>query len=196
MLLSPPIRLLAIAPGTRTLGVAVLEGGSLIYYGVKNLPKTTLPNRLVQHGKAMVKNLLERFSPEVLVMEVPVRYLTDSPRRPIPARQNIRTRYPTALRSHHLVPFIRAIQKQARKQRISLASYTPQAILAFFASEGVRTKEDLAAAIARRYAELHHYLPRSRKRWEGRESYWMPMFVACALALVHADTRAARGKAV
>ncbi len=44
------VRILAIDPGIRGMGFAVFEGDSLVRYGVKNLGKQKLPERILTKG--------------------------------------------------------------------------------------------------------------------------------------------------
>src|SRR4051794_26848050 len=66
--------ILAIAPGTRELGVAVFGGGSLLrHYGVKNIdPKV---KKLIGAPKAavrMIERMINQYQPDVLVIRQPL----------------------------------------------------------------------------------------------------------------------------
>lgn len=65
---SKPTRILAIDPGIRGMGFALFEGDDLIRYGVKNLGKQKLPEKILTKGKDAVHDLIQRFSPRVLVL--------------------------------------------------------------------------------------------------------------------------------
>lgn len=63
-----PVRILAIDPGIRGMGYAVFEGENLIRYGVKNLGKQKLPEKILAKGEQAILDLIQRFNPKVLVL--------------------------------------------------------------------------------------------------------------------------------
>jgi RNase H-fold protein (predicted Holliday junction resolvase) len=50
---------LAIDPGTKYMGVALLENGSLIYSGVKVIKNSTSPHEILQTGRKIIFRLIK-----------------------------------------------------------------------------------------------------------------------------------------
>src|SRR5438128_2576814 len=61
--------ILAIDPGTRYMGVAVLEGHRLIYHGVKTMLNRTSPEQILREGKKAVDRLIRDFTPDLFAIE-------------------------------------------------------------------------------------------------------------------------------
>ena len=61
--------ILAIDPGTRAMGVAVVENGDLIYHGVRTIPKQPSPRDTLDRGRKAVLRLIRDFRPNVLALE-------------------------------------------------------------------------------------------------------------------------------
>ena len=60
---------LAIDPGTRYLGLAVLDGGALIHHGVKTISVELSPHDRLVAGRTIVVRLIRDFRPSVLAVE-------------------------------------------------------------------------------------------------------------------------------
>jgi RNase H-fold protein (predicted Holliday junction resolvase) len=50
---------LAIDPGTKYMGVALLENGSLIYSGVKVIKNSKSPHEILQTGRKIIFRLIK-----------------------------------------------------------------------------------------------------------------------------------------
>ena len=110
-----------------------------------------------------LEELLDRYSPEVLVLEE--------------ARS-------VANRSDRIARLYKAIAALCQGRGIDLAVYQLGQIKACFAHIGARTRQEIAEATARQLPMLDHRLPKPRKQWQS-ESRRMPLFCAAALALTH-----------
>ncbi len=53
----PPRRILAVDPGLQYLGVAVLEGEELIWYGVKTFPDRDMRPQIRQYLTSILQHL-------------------------------------------------------------------------------------------------------------------------------------------
>ena len=62
-------KILAIDPDTRHMGVAFLEEGRLIYYGVKVVKKKKSPHETLKEGRKIILRLIKDFKPDALVFE-------------------------------------------------------------------------------------------------------------------------------
>ena len=160
-----PVKILAIDPGTRHLGVAVLEGSDLIYATVKNVkdqPKT--PKDKVCKIEKIIARLIATYRPDILAIE---KTLT------------------VQLKSSPLItPLTRAIKKQARSKKLKVLEYAPKVVRQFICQDGKATKMKAAEIIVNKfYPWLRPYLEKDlrKKWWEGK--YWLSMFNAVGLAL-------------
>ena len=60
----PRKRILAIDPGTRYIGYALLERGKPVYYGVKVIKGgNNLPHQRLREAKSIVLDLIQDFGP-------------------------------------------------------------------------------------------------------------------------------------
>jgi Holliday junction resolvasome RuvABC endonuclease subunit len=162
-----PVKILAIDPGTRHLGVAVLEGSDLIYATVKNVkdqPKT--PKNKICKIEKIIARLIAIYRPDILAIE---KTLT------------------VQLKSSPLItPLTRAIIKQAKSKKLTVCEYVPNAVRKFICHDGKATRLKTATTITEKYYPwLKPYLEKDLKKrwWEGNSRYWEQMFGAIALAL-------------
>ena len=100
-----PVRILAIDPGIRGMGFAMFEGENLIRYGVKNLGKQKFPEKILTKGKDAIVDLIQRFSPGVLVLG--------------------KITHPTNKKNPVLRKLVSHIRRTARKRRIKIYEYEP-----------------------------------------------------------------------
>lgn len=110
-----------------------------------------------------LEKLLDRFTPETLVLEE--------------AKS-------VANRSDRIARLYKAIIALCQGRSIDVAVYRFGDIKACFASIGAQSRQEIAEAVARQIPALDHRVPKPRKPWES-ESRRMPMFCAAALALTH-----------
>jgi Holliday junction resolvasome RuvABC endonuclease subunit len=120
---------------------------------------------------ARVEHLLERLTPETLVLEE-----FDGTR---------------SSRSGRIRRLCQAIVALARDRSIDVAIYTRTDIAACFRSVGARTRDEIAHAVARHVQHLRHRLPPKRRDWQS-EHPRMALFCAAALVLTHYHLGAAR----
>lgn len=159
-----PQTILAVDPGLRDLGFAVIRGKLLLDAGVRTFRYTPRPQR---HAAALraVHELLRRHSPDVLVLEAP-------PRSSLP---NFR-----ALRR-----FTQSVGRLARAADVPCVAYPVQEVRKAILGNGWASKRDVAVTLAARYPALRIYVKQNRV-W--KERYFQNLFDALALA-VHHQTR-------
>ena len=158
-------RILAIDPGTREIGIAVLEDTDLIYYGVKSLRNGKLRQRVLNEGKDITKRLIEDFEPDALAIE--------------------KTTYPRSKRSKVLREFSRAVKTIARARKVKVLEYVPREARKFICANGKPTKSNAAKTIASYYPELTRYLGDDSFRMREKKRYWMNMFDAVTLGIAY-----------
>lgn len=153
--------ILAIDPGLRELGFAVLRGSRLVArdaISLRQVPKT----RRLDEAKKHVRGWLTTHQPSVVVVE---------------------KTYP------HPVPWLsqlhqisRSARNLATRRHADFATYSPQAVRATVAGNGKAKKPEVAIAVAHHFPQLRFLLTQDRK-W--KERLWLNMFDAVALALHH-----------
>ncbi len=160
-----PQTILALDPGLRELGYAVLRGPRLIAGGV--LPLRFLPRKSRRrYARTAVENWLRAHRPRVIVVERTYRHPVGS--------------------LHDLHLLTRAVERMARARRIAFATYALQTVRKAIVGDGWATKRQAAEVIAARFPALRLYLTQD-KRW--KERYWQNYFDAIALALHHRALR-------
>src|ERR1041384_4687064 len=63
------MKILAIDPGTREMGVAVLDGQQLVYYGVKTIRRQPSPAEVLHRIQEITASLIVRYRPNILAIE-------------------------------------------------------------------------------------------------------------------------------
>jgi Holliday junction resolvasome RuvABC endonuclease subunit len=152
--------ILAIDPGTRELGFAVLEGENLIYYGVKTVTNRKAPNLVLETVNSFIKSLIEKYQPSILAIE-----------KMFIAQKN----------SALLFVVAEQIKAIARENKILIWEQAPLAIRKRLCQKGRATKREAAKIVADRYPELLRYYNRTRF-WELE--YYANLFDAVAVGLV------------
>ena len=159
-----PRRTLAIDPGVREMGYAILEANDLLYFGVHTLRHRISTHRLLAEGQRVVTDLITRFDPHLCV---------------IGKRGDAR-----AKRSTRLPGVVEAIQRCAQQHRVRFAAYAPTTVKKTITGNGAATKREVAETLVRWYPYLVKYL---RTDLRTREHYWEHMFAAVALGLTGSE---------
>ena len=157
--LHPPQRIIAIAPSTRGFGFAVLEGEArLVDWGVKSAKG----DKNI-HSLEKVEALILQYQPAVMALE------DASP--------------DNSWRSARIQALNRELIALAGRRDLRVKVYPRERVRQALLSDGAGTKQDIAEALAKRFAaELGARLPPKRKAWKS-ESYQMGIFDAVALAV-------------
>lgn len=153
--------ILAVDPGLRDLGFAVLKGKRLVTSGVLPLRSVAKRNRLGRTREALL-TWIRAYRPRTLVLE-------NVPRRPLD-------------RIAGLPALGRQLRRVAAQRKLRLADYSARTVRRTVVGDGWAGKRQVAAAITSRFPELRVLLTHDRK-W--KEAYWQNMFDAVALALHH-----------
>ncbi len=153
-------KILAIDPGTREMGVAVLESGHLRYCGVETFRKLPSREERLKQSRAAVARLISDFQPTLLAVE----------------KAFIGKSRCAAL----LNVLSDAIVAIGRRNGITVVSLAANTVKKVVAGNGWATKEEVAQAVTRQFPKLMAFLPPDRN-WKRR--YRLNMFDAVALAL-------------
>jgi Holliday junction resolvasome RuvABC endonuclease subunit len=154
-----PKRILAIDPGMRHLGYAIVENEALIRYGVKTFPGLKSLPDVRDEIKPYLAKLVSDYAPQVLAVEEPF--------------------YAQSCLSENLRNLTEEIKDWGRWRGLAVHSYLPTAPKAFFCMDK-RTKQSVAEAMVELYPFLGRYL--TYLPWRRR--YWMHVFDAVGLALL------------
>lgn len=162
-------KVLAIKPGSRYLGVAVLEGPELLYWKVKGIKqkrsqkKMTRARRL-KRAEEIVASLIDRHQPDVLAVEQPF--------------------FASSIKSSFLNDLTGRIEALRRKRKLKVRSYLPIQTRRFLCGNGRVTKMEVERIIAtERYPWLFRYYQKDLWKHWWEEKYYYRMFDAVALAL-------------
>lgn len=153
--------ILAIDPGTREFGYAVLTGHRLLAHGAISLRAHVRRHRL-EAIRRRIRSLAATHAPGTIVVEKTYRH-------PVPWLDL-------------LDGITRCARAIARRRRLRFATYAPQAVRQTVVGNGRASKIEASHAVAHRFPQLRLYLSQDR-RW--KERLWRNMFDAVALALHH-----------
>ena len=156
-----PETILALDPGLRELGYAVLTGRRLAASGVLNLRELRHPLRL-QAARGHVERWAAAHKPTAIVVEKTYPH-------PLPWLDDL----------HSLT---RGVRRIASRRHAVFAAYAPQTVRKGLVGSGWARKPEVAVAVAHRFPQLRVHLTQDR-RW--KERYWQNMFDAVALAIHH-----------
>lgn len=154
-----PTKILAIDPGTREIGVAVLEGEALVYYGVKTIRNRKRPQQVLREAARIINRLIEDYKPSVLAIE-----------KMFLIQKN----------ASLLIVVADEIKATVQAAGLAIYEYAPTAVRKQICQTGKATKRAVAGIIAGRYLELARYL-KGKSKWE--ELYYANMFDAIAVGL-------------
>ncbi len=156
-----PRTVLALDPGLRELGFAVLTGQKLVASGVRPLFLTPPQGRIAE-GRRLLKGWLSAYQPDSLVVERTYHHPTGT--------------FDTVHR------FAVAMLKAAGRRGYATATYPPQTVRKAIVGNGNAEKREAAKVLAAKFPALRMYLSSDRK-WKTR--YFLNAFDAVALAVFH-----------
>lgn len=157
-------RILAIDPGTRNIGYAVLESGSLKYCGVKSIPRTVDSEDILKEGRMIISSLIEDFRPQVLVVE--------------------RTYFGNNSGSRTLNQFFRVIKSTGERRELEVMSLPVNTVRKSVCGNGWANKERVVRYLVKIFPQLRPYAKSDR---EWKRDYHQNMFDAVALGSAARD---------
>ncbi|MBX3177720.1 MAG: crossover junction endodeoxyribonuclease RuvC [Candidatus Hydrogenedentes bacterium] len=155
-------RILALDPGTRKTGYALLQDGKLLYHGVKVFAKDRPPRENLREAREAVLGLITTLKPNVLAVERAV----FSKRTPRTVLLNL---------------YYRQILYLGRRANLKILAYAPSTVKKSVTGYGWATKQQVAQMVVYRYPELKAYLLRDRG-WKSL--HHSNMFDAVAVGLL------------
>ena len=154
-------KILAIDPGTKYMGVALLENGTLIHCGVKVIRNRRSPHETLWACRKIILRLIRDFRPQILVVE--------------------KTFFAKSKNTALLNVLVDEIRNMGRRKRLQVLSFAPSTVKKKICGNGRAGKEEVAKVIVSKYPELKVFLTQDRK-W--KERYHQNMFDAVALGMM------------
>ncbi|MCG3198816.1 MAG: crossover junction endodeoxyribonuclease RuvC [Candidatus Omnitrophica bacterium] len=161
-----PKRILAIDPGTREMGVAVLEGKDLLYHGVHVFLHRQSPHAILKEGRTVILRMIRDFDPNVLVVE--------------------KTFFANNRNAALVNVLADEIQALGRRKGLRVLSFAPSTVKKRITGNGHASKSEVAAVLVARYPQLKGYTV-ERPKW--KQKFHANMFDALALAVVARQAR-------
>jgi len=157
--------ILALDPGLRELGFAILAGKKLVTSGVRPLFLTP-SGRRVPEARRLLKQWLKAYKPRTVILERTYAHPTGT--------------------FHSVHQLARALLKTAWRRGFQTATYPPQTVRKAIVGNGNAEKLEIAKVLSARYPALRMYVPSDRK-WKTR--YFQNAFDALALAVYHQENQ-------
>lgn len=158
-------RILAIDPGTRSMGVAFLVGKELIRADVENVREPGMKSEdTVRKAGDVVRRWITLYRPTIIAIEEP--YFAQS------------------RRSGGLRRVTAAIVRLAAHKMLTVRRYPPTTVRRFVCRDGRPTRLAVARVIATdHFPWLHRFYEKEAKKSWWRKRYWTSMFDAIAVGL-------------
>ncbi len=154
-------KILAVDPGTKYMGVALLENGSIIHCGVKVIRNRRSPHEILRACRKIILRLINDFNPQVLVVE--------------------KTFFAQNRNTALLNVLVDEIRNIGRRKGLQVLGFAPSTMKKAICGNGRATKEEVARVVVSRFPELKVFLTQDRK-W--KERYHQNMFDAVALGVM------------
>lgn len=154
-------KILAIDPGTKYMGVALLENAALIDCGVKVIRHRRSPHETLWACRKIILRLINDFRPQVLVVE--------------------KTFFVKNRNTALLNVLVDEIRNIGRRKGLQVLSFAPSTMKKIICGNGRASKEEVARVVVSKYPELKVFLTQDRK-W--KERYHQNMFDAVALGIM------------
>lgn len=160
--------ILGIDPGTKEMGLVVLRGRELRYFGVHTLRNGTRPHDVIGQARRIVLAAVEKHQPEVVAIEQPF---------------NLPTK-----RSHLLNVIDDELRARSEELGLEIVALSPEEIRRRVTRNPRATKIDVAEYLARAgFDQLKTLIPKRPARaalgLRPRDKYWLHMFDALAIAV-------------
>jgi len=160
--------ILGIDPGTKEMGLAVLRGRELRYFGVRTLRNGTRPYDVIGQARRIVLAEIARHQPDVVAIEEPLMLPTK--------------------RAAVLSVIAQELRGRAEELGLEVVELSPAAIRERVTGNPRATKIDVAEALVRGgFDQLRDLIPQRPKRaalgLRPKDKYWLHMFDALALAV-------------
>ena len=151
-----PLKIIGINPGTRYLGIAVLDGPELLDWRIKVL-EGKWSNKKIKKTIEIVSDFIERYEPNALA---------------------IKKLHPSR-RSENLLRLVNKVKEYSKRNKLKVYQYSIKKIEKYFIEGKKLNRRNLIEAMAKLYPVLHHDLDKERSH---KNPYYSRIFEAVALA--------------
>src|SRR5262245_26251892 len=160
--------IIGIDPGTKEMGLVVLRGHELKYFGVRTLPNGKRHHEAIGLAKRIVLGMIEKYRPELVAIEAPL---------------NLPTK-----RAHLLNVIADELRDRAEEVGIVVAELPPDSIRQRLTGNARATKIEVAEhLVANGFSQLRQFVPKRPARpalgLRPRDKYWLHMFDALGIAV-------------
>jgi|PersoiStandDraft_1058852.scaffolds.fasta_scaffold18627_3 Holliday junction resolvasome RuvABC endonuclease subunit len=161
-----PFRILAIDPGIREMGIAVLDDEKLIHHGVLCLRDRRAPKDIRTYDRDLLRTIIVDYHPDLVALE--------------------RTMIGNSGNSATLNRVSAYIRRLCRRQGVPIRVLAASTVKKHLTGSGQASKTAVARAVARRYPELRVYL-RQKVKWKTR--FQANRFDAVGLGIVASERK-------
>jgi len=160
--------ILGIDPGTKEMGLVVLRGRELRYFGVHTLRNGTRPYDVIGQARRIVLATIEKHQPQVVAIEEPF---------------NLQTK-----RSNLMNVIADELRGRAEELGLEVVELSPVAVRERVTGNERATKIEVAEHLARNgFEQLQQLIPKRPARaalgLRPGDKYWLHMFDALGLAV-------------
>jgi len=157
--------ILAIRPGVREMGIAVLDRGEFLDYTVKSFRKSkvlkTMPiKKRLEQTLSVLPRFVHRYEPKIMAVEAP------------------------SIQRQKLSAYLRAVlphlQKFAQAQGLEYYECSPHEIRKSMCGQCNATRNELTEKLCEDYKEFRKF---AQKRSIWQTDYWNSLFCAAGIAL-------------
>lgn len=163
-----PRTILGIDPGTREMGLALIHGNELLFFGVRTLRNGKRPYEVVGQARKIVLDTIGKYQPDTVAIEQPFNLATT--------------------RSHVLNVIADELRERADEIGLKVVWLSPEAVRERVVGNAHATKIDIAhKLVASGFDQLQGLIPKRPMRaalgLQAKDKYWLHMFDALALAV-------------
>lgn len=160
--------ILGIDPGTKEMGLAVLRGKDLRFFGVRTLRNGTRPYDVIGQARRIVLAAIERCMPQIVAIEEPLMLPTK--------------------RAALMSVIVQELRGRAEEFVLEVVELSPATIRERVTGNPRATKIEVAEWLVRNgFDQLRDFVPRRPARaalgLRPKDKYWLHMFDALALAV-------------
>jgi RNase H-fold protein (predicted Holliday junction resolvase) len=154
--------ILAISPGTRELGVAIVANNKLLFYAVKNIVNRKSKQAILQKVTKILTQLIMDYEVSVLAIK------------------QIESFYPNG---DLLIATVNHIKTLAKQLKLTLYQYSSKEVYSIVCNGDKVTNHDIAKYLTVQYFELVKHINQNKlNSW--KTNYYGRLFFAIALGLV------------
>lgn len=161
--------ILGVDPGTRFMGMAVIQGKRLLAYGVHTLTNGTRPYDVIGQARKVFLSYVERHNPAIFALEEPLRILTQT--------------------ASILSVIDQELGERGKEVSLTVMRLSPPEIRTQLLGNPRATKLEVARKLVELgYHDLALKVPRAPRRavlgYDPKDRYWLHAFDALAVAEV------------